>query len=206
MAKKKFDYFNYFKEISDMICEAAEYLYETLHNFEAEKLQERLNVMHEIEHRADCTKHEMTKLLAHEFITPIEREDIVSLSQKLDSVIDCIEDVLLRIYMFDIKEIKQDAIEFSDVIIKCSKELNIVLAEFKSFKNSDNIREKIVAVNNYETDGDKILVNGVHNLAVSNVTDKEFYIWTDIYEYLEVCLDACEDVTDIIEGVIMKNT
>lgn len=206
MAKKKFDYFNYFKEVSDIICEASEHLYNTLHKFSAENLQNELESMHEIEHRADCAKHEMTKLLAHEFITPIEREDIVSLAQSLDSVVDSIEDVILRIYMFDVNEIKKEAIEFSEEIIKCSKELNIVLTEFKNFKHSEKIRESIIAVNNYESEGDKILIRGIRNLSVNPQSDKELFIWTDIYEHFEVCLDACEDVTDIIESVIMKNT
>ena len=206
MAKKKFDYFNYFKEVSDIICEAAQHLNDTLHDFNAEDLQSEINLMHEIEHRADSTRHNMTGLLAHEFITPIEREDIVSLAQQLDTVVDSMEDVLLRIYMFNVKEIKADAVEFSEIIIKCAKELNAVLAEFKNFKNSQIIKEKIVAVNNYESEGDKILVDGIRKLALGELSEKELFVWTDIYEHMEDCLDACEDVTEIIESVIMKNT
>lgn len=206
MAKKKFDYFNYFKEVSDIICDAAEHLYATLHKYDTETLQKELDIMHEIEHKADCTRHEMTKLLAHEFITPIEREDIVSLAQQLDTIVDCMEDVLLRLYMFNVTDIKEEAIGFADIIINCSKSLNTVLGEFKNFKHSNIIKEGIVAVNNFESDGDKLLVHGIRNLSVSECADKELFIWTDIYEHLELCLDACEDVTDIIESVIMKNT
>lgn len=206
MAKKKFDYFNYFKEVSDIICEAAEHLNGALHNFNEEDLQSEINIMHEIEHRADSAKHSMIELLAHEFITPIEREDIVALAQQLDTVVDNMEDVLLRIYMFNIKEIKVDAVEFSEVIIKCAKELNTVLTEFKNFKHSQTIGEKIVAVNNCESEGDKILVDGIRKLSLDESNEKDLFIWTDIYEHMEECLDACEDVTDIIESVIMKNT
>lgn len=206
MARKKFDYFNYFKDVSDIICEGAEHLYNALHNFDTQNLQKSLDVMHEIEHRADSRKHEMIKLLAHEFITPIEREDIVSLAQELDSVVDYLEDVLLRIYMYNVTKIKKDAIDFSEVIIKSTKELNAVLAEFKNFKHSDSIKKGIIEVNNFESKGDQILIQGVRNLSVSGASDRELYIWTDIYEHLEVCLDACEDVVDIIEEVIMKNT
>ncbi len=206
MAKKRFDYFNYFKEVSEIICEGAAYLNTALHEFDADSLQQKLDALHEIEHRADCARHEMTAMLAHEFITPIEREDIVSLAQQMDTVVDYIEDVLLRIYMFNIKEIRSEAILFADSIIKCAKELDAVLAEFKNFKHSQTIREKIVAVNNCESEGDKILVDGIRKLSVSDATDRELFAWTDIYEHLELCLDACEDVVDIIESVIMKNT
>lgn len=206
MAKKKFDYFHYFKEISDIICEAAKHLYTTLHHFDPAALQAKLDTMHEIEHRADCAKHEMTKCLAHEFITPIEREDIISLAQGLDTVVDAMEDVLLRIYMFNVIDIKTNAIAFSEITIKCSKELNTVLGEFKNFKVSERMKNGIVAINNYESDGDKILVDSIRDLSLHALSDREFYVWTDIYEHLELCLDAYEDVTDIIEGVIMKNS
>ncbi len=206
MAKKKFDYFNYFKDVSDIICEAADYLYATFSNFDPGKLREELDLMHEIEHKADCAKHQMMKLLAHEFITPIEREDIVALAQCLDTVVDSMEDVLLRIYMFNVTVLREDAVGCAKIITKCAKELDKVIAEFKNFKNSNSIREAIVVVNNYESEGDRILVEGVHAIAASSASDRELFAWTDIYEQLELCLDACEDVTDIIESVIMKNT
>ncbi len=206
MAKRKFDYFNYFSEVSDIICKAAEHLYNTLSDFDENALQKNLDTMHEFEHQADCIKHDMMQVLAHEFITPIEREDIVALAQQSDDVIDKIEDVLLRIYMFNIKEIKPYIIEFAKSIIGCAKKLNIVFGEFKNFKNSDTIRAGIVEVNKYESDGDKVLCDAIRHLSTSDTSDREFFVWTAILENLEDCLDACEDVADIIEEVIMKNT
>ncbi len=206
MAKKKYDYFAYFKEVSDIICEAAEHLHDTVHHFDATSLQKPLDAMHEIEHKADCVKHEMTKLLAHEFITPIEREDIVSLAQSLDTVVDYLEDVLLRAYMYNVQEMREDAVAFSELIIKCAKELNTVLSEFKNFKHSDTIREAIIAVNHCESEGDTILVRGIRSVFTGGQSDREIFMWTDLFERFEMCLDACEDVTDIIESVIMKNS
>lgn len=206
MAKKKFDYFQYFKDVSDIICEAADHLYATLHAFDPETLQSKRDIMHEIEQRADNTKHEMMKLLAHEFITPIEREDIVSLAQMLDNVVDYIEDVLLRLYMFHVQTIRPDGVLFAEVIVKCAKELNGAMEEFKNFKHSQQILQGVVAVNNYESEGDQILIEGIRNLSVSDASDRELFVWTDIYEHLETCLDACEDVADIMEEVILKNT
>lgn len=206
MAKKKFDYFNYFKDVSSIICEAAQHLHSTLHNYNPESLIPELKAMHDIEHKADCAKHEMTKLLAHEFITPIEREDIVSLAQMLDTIVDNIEDVLLRTYMFNVKSITKEAIEFSDVLIRCTEKLDYVQKKKKNFKNPTKLREYIVEVNNCESEGDKLLVDGVRSIAVSNCSDRDLFIWTELYEHLEDCLDSCEDVTDIIEEVILKNT
>lgn len=206
MAKKKFDYFDYFKRVSEIVCEAAEHLHLTLHNFETETLKAELETMHQIEHKADDARHEMMRYLTHEFITPIEPEDIVTLAQTLDTVVDSMEDVLLRIYMFNANAVREDAVAFADLITKCCKELDIVCAEFKNFKKSESIKEHIVAVNNSESEGDALLVKAMRNLSVSDATDRELFVWTDIYEHLELVLDACEDVTDIIETVVMKNS
>ncbi|MDD4688592.1 MAG: DUF47 family protein, partial [Eubacteriales bacterium] len=155
---------------------------------------------------ADCAKHGITRLLVREFITPIEREDIISLAQTLDTVVDSMEDILLRIYMYNVTELRDDIAEFSKVIVSCAQALNVVLTEFKHYKNAEHINSCIVAVNNYESEGDKLLVDGVRGLSVSGCSDRELFIWTDVYEHMESCLDACEDVADIIEEVVMKNT
>ena len=206
MAKKKFDYFDYFKRVSEIICEASVHLHDTLHSFNPETLKEELDTMHQIEHKADDIRHEMMRYLTHEFITPIEPEDIVTLAQSLDTVVDSMEDVLLRMYMFDAKTVRNEAVKFADLITQCSKELDIVCLEFKNFKKSESIKEHIVAVNNSESEGDALLVSAMRRLSVSDTTDRELFVWTDIFEHLELVLDACEDVTDIIETVVMKNS
>ena len=72
--------------------------------------------MHRLEHQADLTKHQAMEKLIREFITPLEREDILSLTSAIDDVTDSIEDVLLRLYMFNIRTLRPDALEFSKII------------------------------------------------------------------------------------------
>ena len=107
MAKKQdVYYFNNFVACAEESCHAAHLLKDVLANFNPDDLTGRLDEMHAIETRADGRKHEAMDRLAKEFIPPIEREDIITLSQYLDDLTDKIEDVLLRIYMNHVTRVR----------------------------------------------------------------------------------------------------
>ena len=95
MARKDNDYFSMFIDVAESFCDAAAYLEQNLKAFDPDTLNTTLEQMHIIEHTADMKKHEINKKLAKEFITPLEREDIVALTQEGDNVTDSIEDVLM---------------------------------------------------------------------------------------------------------------
>ena len=204
--KKNYNYFSYFCDISEIICEAAAFLDESINNYSPDGFDERVEKMHAIENRADAAKHEMIKKLMHEFITPIEREDIVELSQELDSVVDAMDDVMQRMYMFNLDAVLPEAVEFTKLIVDCTDELKEALTRFKNFKTSKTIQEKIVNVNTLESMGDFLHSRAYRELFSNDNDSRTLLIWTTIFEDLELCLDKCEDAVDIIEGVIMKNT
>lgn len=204
--KRDFDYFEYFDACADFICRAAEYLDDSMKHFKRETFFDRVGIMHKIENDADSCKHGMMARLAHEFLPPIEREDIIALSGELDNVVDMIDDVMLRVYMFNAVRILPGAVEFSELIVKTAHKLKETVAEFRNFKSSKSIREKIVAVNTLESDGDALHARCLHELFSADTGAKELMVWTFIFDELEDCLDAAEHVVDIIETVIMKNS
>lgn len=204
--KKENDYFKTFVKLVDYSCAASQLLHDILVDFNTDTIEQRLDQMHNVEHSADIEKHEMMKKLVKEFITPIEREDIIALSQTIDDVTDAIEDVLIRLYMYNVKSIRKDALDFSSVILKCSEALKVCMEEFYNFNKSSLIHELIVKVNGYEEDGDKLYSTAVHNLFIENPEPTDIIVWKEIYERLEKCCDACEDVANVVESIIMKNT
>ena len=204
--KKDYDYFEYFSKCADYICQAADYLRDTLVHFDKNSFEDRMKEMHKIENMADNMKHEMSKQLIHEFLPPIEREDIIALAHELDDVIDALDDVMRRIYMFNVDSIQPGAIEFADLITKCSKVVKATADEFRNFKNSKTIRDHIVTVNTLEWEGDNLHAKCFRELFSTDTDTRSLLIWTTIYEDLEACLDNCEDAVDIIESVIMKNS
>ena len=117
MAKKQDSfYYENFSECAACACQAAHYLEDALKNFKPEGLSSMLDELHQVEHAADEKKHELSNVLARAFITPIEREDIILLSQNIDEVTDKIEDVLLRLYCNNIQTIRPDALAMSEVV------------------------------------------------------------------------------------------
>ena len=135
-AKKECDYFEMMVRGVKFSCKAAELLKTNLENFDPNTLQARMEEMHVIEHNADISKHDTMSELMRAFITPIEREDIILLIQEIDDVTDAIEDVLIRTYMFNVAAIREEALEFADVIVRCCEVLKDTLKEFRHFRKS----------------------------------------------------------------------
>jgi predicted phosphate transport protein (TIGR00153 family) len=161
--------------------------------------------MHEIEHSGDIARHVMTKKLAREFITPIEREDIMAMGEAIDTVTDKIEDVLMRIYVFNIPEIREEAKKITDVIVRSCETLRAALSEFHNFRKSKTLHEKIILINQLEEEADNIYTLGVRNLYLEKKDPILVQAWYETFQFLEDCCDACEDVADVIESVMLKN-
>ena len=204
--KKNYNYFKAFIDLSEYSLKAADVLIETLRKFNIKELEDKIKKMHDIEHTADIKKHELLNRLTREFLPPIEREDIISLSEKIDDVIDYVEDVLINISIFNVKSIPQEFIEFTEVIINCCKSMISALKEFENFKKSKTLHSEIVEINRLEEIGDKLYVNGVRNLFKNTTDPIKLMVWKEIFDSLEKCCDACEDVANDIENIVMKNS
>ena len=162
--------------------------------------------MHKIEHSADLSKHDMLEKLLKEFITSIDREDISELADVIDDVTDSLEDVLLRMYMYNIPNVRQEALQFASIIAQCCKEMKILMEEFPNFRKSRKLRESIIEINRLEEEGDKLFTEAMHTLYAGSVNPIEIMTWTSLYEQLEHCCDLCEDVADVVERVILTNS
>lgn len=208
-SQKKSKSYNYFEGIvtfADYSCQAAELLNSILSNYDTTKLEAQMKEMHAIEHAADLAKHEMMSSLVKEFITPIDREDISTIAQEIDNVTDAIEDVLMQLYMYNIKSIRKEALEFGVTIETCCNALRKVTEDFHHFKKSTNLMKHIINVNNLEEEGDRLYTKAMRDLYTTSTDPVEIMAWTKTFDYLEKCCDACENVADVMESIIMKNT
>lgn len=205
-SKKGNDYFEMLSELVDYSCSAANLLHDTLLNFDANEMEKKIEEMHKIEHTADVKKHDMMDKLLKEFITPIERGDIAELAHEIDNVTDAIEDILARIYMFNINSMRKEALDFANVIIKNCNELKGLMKEFRNYKKSQEIQKLIVNINGLEEEGDKLYIMSIRNLYTTSKDPIELMTWTDTFKYFERCCDACETAANVVESVIMKNS
>lgn len=205
MAKKRNDYFLLLSELGSYAVKASELLEKIILNFNAEDIESLVEQMHEIEHEADGKLHEMENKLAREFITTIEREDIAVLGKELDDVIDYVEDVVLGLYMFDVKTLREESKEFAQLIHACTKELCRTLAKFPQFRKSDEVHTHIIEVNRLEEKGDELYTQAIRRLYTDGSDPREVLIWTDLFKRMEMCFDKCEEAVNVVHHVIMKN-
>jgi len=204
--KKHYNYFEKFVELVSISYQCAEILNDTLTNFDPKNLGQKVDEIHKIEHSGDLLNHELMSRLATEFIAPIEREDIVTLSQQIDDLTDAIEDVLIKIHIFNVTSLKPQVLKFTKLIIESCQALKEVLEEFPNYKRSTKLNAKIVEVNNLEEEGDKLYYSTVRNLYSSSNDPVELLVWTEIFDLLEKCCDACEMTADTVESIVMKNS
>ncbi|MCR4688091.1 MAG: DUF47 family protein [Saccharofermentans sp.] len=209
MAKKTNDiYWNNYLAAATSACSAADYLCECLKTYDLTKIEEMLLKMHVFEHDGDSKRHEMAELLAKAFVTPIERDDMADLSQKLDHVIDSIEEVLQAIYINAVTSITPEAISMAEKISLCTVKMKELIAELPNFKKSDKIHPLVVEVNTAEEECDTLFLKANYEYTKNREGKSPFDViaWREIYTALEECADACEHVADTIEAVVMKNT
>ena len=174
--------------------------------YKRQTLGSRMEDVHAIEHEADMLKHDMMERLGREFMTPIELEDLVALSQELDNVVDCIDDVMQRVYIHNITAMRDDVGEFTALLVRCVAALCRAVGELGNFRKSETIRPAIVDVNSLESEADALYLKAMRLLYTTERDPITVLSWTHLYEGLENCFDACEHASDVIESVIMKNS
>lgn len=204
--KKDQYYFDVLVRYAGYGCKAALMLQEFFSQYDPATVPQLMEAIHTIEHKADDLKHEMMRKLSREFMTPVEREDILALSQEMDTVVDCLDDVMQRLYIHNVQALRGDMLDIVDLIVRCTQALCKAMEEFAHFKKSTTIVKHIVEVNNLESEGDVVYLEAMRRMNTSETNPLNIFAWTHIYEGLENCLDACEHVSDVIESVIMKNT
>lgn len=208
MAKEqKIDYFDYFINVAELANKQANYLRETFRDFEQNDLQERIKHMHSIEHEADMLRINITIQLIKDFLPPIDREDIMAMTDLYDTVCDAIDDVLLKIYMFNIQTIRKDVDDICEGIVEITDSFKVLSKELRGFRNPDKLIEQVRIVNDIEDKGDKLYLESVHKLFMdAKVRNKDLVAWNDIYDSLENCYDTVENAAELIRSVVIKNS
>lgn len=199
-------YFENFAQAADAACKAANYLVECLSNYDAASLRTMLETMHSYEHAGDEKKHEMSAALAKAFVTPVDREDLALISQNIDEVTDCIEEILQQFYMDHIAVVTPEAIAFAKKLVECCDLMKAMLCEFSNFKKPAKLHEMVVALNNCEEECDTLYLEAAHKVREQTSEIFEVLAWRAIYNKMEKCADACEHVGDCVDTVVMKNT
>ena len=199
-------YFDGFRRSADYACQAAKLLSEVMHDFNPGQLRERMDSMHAIEKSADEVRHDMMDELVTAFITPFDREDIDELGHVLDDVTDSIEGVLNRMYYDNVTDMRDDAVQMSDMVVRATESIRELVDELPRFRRSKTLRELVFAINNIETEADHLFIESMRTLHTTCTDPLQVFAWHDVYRHLEQCSDDCERVANTIDSIVMKNS
>jgi len=159
----------------------------------------------EIEHETDVITHHCVEALHKTFITPIERDDIHRLITRMDDIMDFVEAAAERIVLYEIREMTPEVRDMADVLVRAMVEVEQALKGLRDTKNADMVVKKCIDINRLENEGDAILRNAVARLFKEEKDPITVIKWKEIYENLESATDRCEDVANIIEGVVLEH-
>lgn len=202
--KKKEDvFYDLFDETIEKTLEAALLLENLMNDYT--DIGSKIAHLKDIEHECDTHVHKIMKALNASFITPIDREDIYAIAKEMDNIVDTIEEAANKFDLFHVTEIRDSAKRMAALIVESVQELKIVVNELRRMKRSKLLREKIIEVNRIENEGDVVYRSAIKSLFETETNALEVVKWKQIYEFLEDSIDACEDVANIIEGVVMKH-
>ena len=140
-----------------------------------------------------------------DFITPIEREDIVNIGQSMDNVTDALDEIFMFMHMYHVETLREDTLEFTKLLVNHAKALERMAEEFTYFKKSRHLKERIIEISNLEKEGDELYFSAMYKLFGEDLPGKQIIIWRDLYSRLEACSDAIEHAAKAMEMVLLKN-
>src|SRR5215470_395650 len=199
---KEEQYFDLFEQMTRYISEAARTLVDMLSDKDAD-FEEYSQRMKGLEHACDDLTHSIATRLNKSFITPFDREDIYMMSKALDDVVDLIDGAARAVVMYDIHETTEPARQLAGVIQRMALQLHEVVSILQKPRG---VTERLVELHRLENEGDDIYQRAVGGLFLETRDPIEVIKWKDVYERLEAAIDRCENVANIIEGVIIKHS
>jgi len=188
---------------ADVVVEGADALLDMTKNFH--QVAVKRDKIKDIEHRGDEIVHEIADALNRTFVTPIDHDDLSKLTSRLDDILDFIEAASHRMWSYEIKSIPPDMIKLTEVIVSSAREVNHAVKDLRDFKRRDEIFKHCIEVNRLENVGDDITHVAVAGL-FKEYGPIEIIKLKEIYEYLEMATDKCEDAADVIKDVFVKNS
>ncbi|MDR1421977.1 MAG: DUF47 family protein [Coriobacteriales bacterium] len=207
MPKARFDYFDALAQQGEYSCQEARMLLEFVQEFNPADAKQNSWAMHEIENAADMQTHELFLHLAREFITPIDREDIIEMTHRLDDIVDYIEDVSQQLYMYDVRTLHPNMLKMVELIVLTTETLHSALKEFRNFKAKGTLGELIIEVNDIEEEADSLFLLSMRDLYRNHTDDPVFImIWSNMFARMERVVDACENVADMMSTIVLKNS
>lgn len=197
-------FFDYFIEHAEQLVLGAVELKALMANIG--ELPTRKRNIETIEHRADKITHDTMQLLHQTFITPLDRDEIHQLITRMDDILDLMEDVSQCMFLYDIDHVTDEAGQLAAICLESTEKVKAAVMLLPDMKHAKAILELCKVIDRLESDADNVMRNAMAKLFREEPDTRQLFKMKEIYQLLESVTDRCQDVANIIEGIVLENS
>ncbi len=198
------NFFELFNAHAERVVEGSRELTVMIETFS--ELAKHAEYIDAAERAADKITHEAITLLHKTFITPFDRDQIHKLITSMDDILDLTQDVAESILLYDIRKLTPEARQLAEICQMCCERVRTAVQQLKNIKDAEAILKTCREIDRLESDADRVMRAAMSKLFRDEPDVKQLIMLRSIYELLETITDRCEDVANVIEGIVLENS
>jgi predicted phosphate transport protein (TIGR00153 family) len=204
------NFFEMFNQHADRIVEAARAFSQLVANYDDPHLREQYNRdVDNAERAADRVTHDVNRMIHRTFITPIDRDQIHTLINTMDDVCDLIQDSAETMALYDVRQVNEEITRLTDLSVKCCERVKDAVGLISRLADPESAEAALKTceeIDRLESDADRVMRSAMSKLFREEPDVREVIKMKAIYELLETITDKCEDVANVIEGIVLENS
>ena len=197
------NFFQWFEDAATNALQAANGLRDLCYDFQ--NAADTVHRLHELEHRGDEIGHRIYEQLNKSFLTPLDREDIISLYSAIDDVTDLVHSAADMMVIYKVDSVPHIARDLADCIVGCAQEVVNAVPHLRRRNEMSRILPSVIQINSLENKADDLLREGLGELFANPEDVVHIIKWRDIYGEMEAATDKAEDIADVLRGLSIKH-
>jgi len=199
-------FFTLFDKHAGLVVEGAKALVEMLNGYSDNgRRDDHVARIQSVEHAADEVTHQTVALMHNTFVTPFDRDQINKLIQRMDDILDLIQDTAESLVLYDVHQLTPEVLHLADLVQICCARVAEAVTQLSSMDNGPAILKICQDIDSLETDADRVTQSAISRLFREEQDVRQLIKLKAIYELLELTTDKCQDVALVIEGVVLEN-
>ena len=198
-------FFSLFDQHAKLIVEGAVALADVLRHYEDQADRSKgIKLIEDAEHAADRITHDTVQLLHTTFVTPFDRDDIHRLISRMDDVLDLIQDTGESLVLYDIQKVTPEATQLAELLLRCAERVQSAVGLMASMADAPAILKICQEIDQLESEADKVMRSAISELFRNETDTRQLIKLKAVYESLESATDKCQDVANVIEGIVLE--
>ena len=197
-------FFENFNELGGLIEQASRELAALMNNYD--DLVRRTSNIELLEKKGDRVTHATIELAHRTFITPLDRDDIYQLTTRMDDILDLMEGAAQCFSMYNVDSVTPEAKRLADVCVACAEKVKLAVSMLSNMDNAKKILDACHDIDELESEADHMLRSAMGKLFREEPDVRQVIKIRAVYELLEEMTDRCEDVANVIEGIVLENS